>query len=86
MCLNAWPIGSGTIRRCGPVGVGVALLKEVCYWGQALRFQMLKPGPVLLSVFLLPLDIDGEMSAPSPAPCLLAHLHVPPPPHIMMMD
>ena len=23
--------GSGTIRRCGLVGVGVALLEEVCY-------------------------------------------------------
>jgi len=28
MCLNAWPVGSGTIRRYGPVGVGVALLEE----------------------------------------------------------
>jgi hypothetical protein len=25
--------GSGTIRRCGLVGVGVALLKEVCHCG-----------------------------------------------------
>ena len=24
MCLNTWPIGSGTIRGCGLVGVGVA--------------------------------------------------------------
>ena len=31
MCLNAWPIGSGTIRRCGLVGVGVSL------WVWALR-------------------------------------------------
>ena len=30
MCLNAWPIRSGTIRKCGLVGVGVALLEEVC--------------------------------------------------------
>jgi hypothetical protein len=28
----AWPIGSGTIRRCGLVEVGVALLEEVCTW------------------------------------------------------
>ena len=27
------PKGSGTIRRCGLVGVGMALLEEVCYWG-----------------------------------------------------
>jgi hypothetical protein len=25
-------IESGTIRRCGLVGVGVALLEEVCEW------------------------------------------------------
>ena len=25
--------GSGTIRRCGFVGVGVALLEEVCHCG-----------------------------------------------------
>ena len=30
MCLNAWLIGSSTIR-CDLVGVGVALLEEVCY-------------------------------------------------------
>jgi hypothetical protein len=29
MCLNAWPIGSGTIRRYGLVGEGVTLLEEV---------------------------------------------------------
>ena len=29
ICLNAWPIGSGTTRRCGLVGEGVALLEEV---------------------------------------------------------
>ena len=28
MCLNAWPIGSGTIRRCDLVGAGMALLEE----------------------------------------------------------
>ena len=30
MCLNAWPIGSGTIRRCGLVGaVGASF--EISY-------------------------------------------------------
>jgi len=35
MCLNAWPIESGTIRRRGLVGVGVALLEWVwpCWSG-----------------------------------------------------
>jgi hypothetical protein len=28
LCLNAWPIGSDTFRRCSP-GVGVALLEEM---------------------------------------------------------
>ena len=27
----AWPMGSGIIRRCGLVEIGVALLEEVCY-------------------------------------------------------
>ena len=31
MCLNAWLIGSSTIRRCGLVGVGVALLEVGFY-------------------------------------------------------
>jgi hypothetical protein len=26
-------IGSGIIRRCGLVGIGVVLLKDVCHWG-----------------------------------------------------
>ena len=30
MCLNVWPIGSDTIRRCVLVGIGVALLEEMC--------------------------------------------------------
>ena len=31
MYLNAWPMGSGIIRRHSIVGVGVALLEEVCH-------------------------------------------------------
>lgn len=42
MCLDIWPIGSGTIRNCSLVGVAVAMLKEVCdcrvWW--AFRSQM----------------------------------------------
>ena len=33
MCLNIWPIGNSTIRKCGLVRVGVALLEEICYCG-----------------------------------------------------
>ena len=32
ICLNAWPIRSGTIRRCGLVGVDVAL-EKLCHCG-----------------------------------------------------
>lgn len=31
--LNAWPTGSGTIRRHGLVGVGMALLEKVYHCG-----------------------------------------------------
>jgi len=37
------------ISGCGLVGIGVALLEEVCHWGWVFGFQMLKPGPVSLS-------------------------------------
>ena len=33
---NDPPKGSGTIRRCGFVGVGEALLEEVCHYGSGL--------------------------------------------------
>ena len=35
-CLNAWPIGSGTIRRCGLVRVCMALLEGACHCGGSL--------------------------------------------------
>lgn len=28
ICLNSWPVGSGTIRRIGLVGVDLTLLEE----------------------------------------------------------
>ena len=67
--VNAWIPGSGTIGRCGLVGVGVALLKVVCHWGWALGFQKLKPGPAI-SLFLLSAHPDIELSANFPAPCV----------------
>ena len=33
MYLNAWLIESGTLRRCGLVGVSVAFLGVVCHCG-----------------------------------------------------
>jgi hypothetical protein len=59
--------------RCGPVGVGVALLEEVCHWGRALRLQKLKAGPVSHLLFLLPANPDVELSASSPSSCLPVH-------------
>jgi hypothetical protein len=56
--------GSGTIRSCGFVGVDLAFLEKVCQRG-ALRFQMLKPGPVAHSLFRLPADLNVELSATS---------------------
>jgi hypothetical protein len=34
--LNAWPLRSGTVRRCGYARVGVAMLEEVCHCGSRL--------------------------------------------------
>ena len=75
MYLNAWPTESGTIRRCGLVGIGVTLLKEVCYcvgWLCCLLVLKLYPVPKEASWMpvesWLPSDQDVEISAPSPAP------------------
>ena len=35
MSVNAWPMGTSTIRRCVLVGVGVVLLEAVCHCGGA---------------------------------------------------
>lgn len=42
-------------------------MEEVCQWGWALNFQ--NPNPDLVSLFLLPVAPDGELSAVSLA-CL----------------
>lgn len=62
-------IESATISRGGLVGVGLALLEGVCYWGRALRSQVFKPAPVSL---FIPVNPDVEPSATAPAPCLPA--------------
>ena len=51
----------------------MTLLEEVCHWEQALRSQMLTQArPNVANFFFLPEDPDVEISATSPAPCLLA--------------
>lgn len=40
MYLNAWPIGSSTIRRYCVVGVGVTLLEEMCHCGGGVGFEV----------------------------------------------
>ena len=63
----------GTTRRCGLVGVGVALSEDVCHYGAGFEgsYAQVKP-TVFPSLLLLPVDQDVQLSAPYPAPCLLA--------------
>ena len=71
-------LGSGTIRRCGLVGVGVALLEEVHHCGGGLSNPILKSHPVRKKAspwlpvedcsVLLSENEDVERSAPL-APC-----------------
>jgi hypothetical protein len=57
-------------RRCSLVGGNMSLIGSA-----ALRFQKPKPGPV--SLFLLPVNWDVELSTASPAICLPAYHHAP---------
>jgi hypothetical protein len=57
-------IENSTVGRCNHVG------ENVPQWKWALKFQMLKPGPVAYSLCLLPMEKNIELSAPSQAePC-----------------
>ena len=69
MCLNAWPTGSSTIRRCSLLEKSMSLGEGDLVW----RSPMLS---VAHSLLLLPWDQDAELSA-SPAPCLSALCHAP---------
>ena len=69
---ECWPIGSGTIRRCGLVGVGVAVLLNMSLWKKTLSSSSAQCKSVSA---LLPVDQDVELSAPS-APCLPGCCHV----------
>jgi hypothetical protein len=61
----AWPIESGTIRRCDLVRIGVASLEEVCHYvGRLKGLLVFKVQPVWKTVsFWLPSDQDVELSA-----------------------
>jgi hypothetical protein len=58
--INAWSIGSDTIRKYDLVGGSVSLLAS----------PMLKLCPVWHIISLVPADQDVELSTPSLAPCL----------------
>jgi len=76
LCVSGWPIQSGTIRRCGQVGVGVALLKEVCHCGGELEVSYAQAISSGVHSFLLwPEDQDGVILSALLAPCLPVHCH-----------
>ena len=59
-----------TIRRCGLVEIGIALLEEVwSLWLWSLRSPMLKLHPLWHSFLLLCVEQDVELSAPAPGLC-----------------
>jgi hypothetical protein len=67
MCLNAWCIQSGSLRRCGLIGVGVSFWRKyVTGGGRALRSKA--------HVNSLPAACGSRcrMLSSSPAPCLPA--------------
>jgi hypothetical protein len=64
-CLYAWPIESDTSRRCGFIGVGVALLEEVCHLEAGFESYVLKLRPVTQSSFSC-----LRSSCRAPLPCL----------------
>lgn len=44
MCLNACPLGSGTVKRCG-LGIYVALLEEACPMGVGFKVSNTQTRP-----------------------------------------
>jgi len=72
----AWPLGSGSIRRCGLIGADVILLEEVCHYGAGFEASYAQATPSVTYSLLLLAYHDVELSAPSLASCLLAFCHV----------
>jgi hypothetical protein len=67
---------SDTIRRYGLVGVGMAMLKEGKTVEAGFEVSYAQAMPIVSHCFLMfPLDHDGELSAPSLAPCLPGCCH-----------
>ena len=63
--------------RSSVVGVGMAPLEEVCHWGVGLDRSKVSARPSV-TLILMPVDQDTELSATSPAPylhacCLASH-------------
>ena len=77
MCLNTWPIGSGTIRRYGLVGVSVALLEKcvIVRVGFEVLSAQASGSSVVQSSLRLPVDQDVQLSPPSLVPCFLPACH-----------
>jgi hypothetical protein len=67
--MNMLGPGSGTVRKCGLVGISGALW-EICPWGWALRPSSLLPGR---ESSRLSSDLDVELSVPVPCPLGLCH-------------
>ena len=57
------------------VGVGMALLEEVCHCRVGFEVSYTQVTPSDTVHFLLPVDQDIELLAASPAPCLPAMSH-----------
>jgi hypothetical protein len=68
-CVNAWPKGNGTARRCG-------LVRGSDTTGVGFEISYVQASPSVAHSLLLPSDQDVELSAPSPAPYLSACHHV----------
>ena len=64
------------MRRCGFVGIGVALLKMCVSVEVGFEDIVAKANTQLL---MSPAYQDVELSAPSPEPCLPAYCHCHPP-------
>jgi hypothetical protein len=72
MCLNAWLIGSGTVR-CGLVRIVVVLLKYVTM-GAGFEVYCAQAMPNMAHSLVPHVDRDIELLA-LPVPCLPAHCH-----------
>ena len=69
MCLRYWPSVSGPVRRHGLVGIVVALMEKMYYYGGGpwgFIYAQVMPSRAQ-RLLLLPVDQHVELSAPSPS-------------------